>query len=465
MKSRALGLFFSLLAFVAPSLPAAPAISQYGITWTFDKEYTTGQFCTGDYWVVGPVTIVGITTDQHAPGFTPKPGEDGSMMNPGTGPKQGYDNRIGSYDASLNAALVNGQPISAANPLVLKTGSSLVSMVSWLYNSASDAEPGIPKFNGGTSAPRPVVKAGAVLTVLEAAPPKGSFRPAYVGPDKTVKYSVEKMDLTKLKNLAPVADMPNPADLAKRMERPWFDHVYEYLGAMVHPSQNMPQYGRDLAATMGEVALLMQIDSAQLPGGKPAKEKLAMELTQFGIDCAGIADNGGGWPANGGHQVGRKWPILFAGVMLGDQHLKDVGKWKTRFQEDEQTFYVTQAEVDVTHSPAWKPDKRAKDGLIPYTAEDIGLPEWGIRHSTAPTADNKAWDATYRPINGSVYPGFVLAARLMGLEEAWNHKALFDFTDRWMKKTGGIDGSARTPVFIVSMWKQYGPKETPAAKP
>ena len=36
-------------------------ISQYGITWTFEKSATTGQFITGDWWVLGPVKIVKIT--------------------------------------------------------------------------------------------------------------------------------------------------------------------------------------------------------------------------------------------------------------------------------------------------------------------------------------------------------------------------------------------------------------------
>ncbi len=65
------------------------------------------------------------------------------------------------------------------------------------------------------------------------------------------------------------------------------------------------------------------------------------------------------------------------------------------------------------------------------------MPEWGIVHSENPAADNREWTAVYRGINGSVIPGFVLAARIMGVEDAWNHKALFDYADRWMKTTGG----------------------------
>ena len=443
---------------LSPSVYAATSITQYGITWGFDKDYPSGQFCTGDYWVVGPVQVIGITTDLHASGFTPKAGEDGSMVNPGTDSKQGYDNRLPSYEASLNAALINGQPISPNNPLPLQVNSSLVSMVSWLFHSFTDAEPGTPKFNPADKAPRPCTRTGAVLTVLSAVPPKGSFRPPYVGTDKTLRFSADKLDFSKLKNFPPVAATPSPATLEKAMERPWIDHVYEYLGSMVHPSENMPDYGQQMAWIMESSALLLHMDFSQLPG-HPTKNKLLISLVQYGIDLTGIADNGGGWPNNGGHLTGRKLPILFAGIILNDPHMKEVGKWKTRFHEDEQTFYVSQAEVDMTHSPEWRPDKRI--GVpAPYETADIGMPEWGICHSDAPRMDNRTWNTVYRDINGAVNPGYVLAARIMDQEEAWNHKALFDYTDRSMKLTGGRDGVIDAPVFVINMWNMFEANRT-----
>ena len=432
----------------------ADRISQYGITWTFDKEYPTGQFCTGDYWVVGPVKVIGITNNLHTSGFAPEPGEDGSMMNPGTDEHQGYNFRLDSYKAELNAALIGGKPISANNPLVLKAHSSLVSMVSWLYKSEKEGEPGIPGFNHTANKPCPSTRTAAVLTVLPEAPPAGSFRPPYCGTDKTVKFNFNKLDLSKLKNLPPVADTPNPDELAKKMERPWIDHVYQCWGKLVHPTENMPCYGREYAIDMGNVALMLHLDFLKLPGN-PKKDKLLISLVQLGIDNTGIADNGGGWPHNGGHHLGRKWPILFAGVMLNDSHMKEVGQWKTRFQEDEQTFYVTQADVDMTHSPKWKPDKRAKT-LEPYTKEDIGMPDWAGGHNDAPETANRAMTTPYRQVNSPVYPGFVLAARIMGQEDAWNHKALFDYTDRWMKMTDGKFHSGDSPRFMLNMWNTYG---------
>jgi hypothetical protein len=38
-------------------LPLKESVSQYGITWTFDKPARVGQFINGDWYVVGDVTI------------------------------------------------------------------------------------------------------------------------------------------------------------------------------------------------------------------------------------------------------------------------------------------------------------------------------------------------------------------------------------------------------------------------
>ncbi len=449
---RLVGFSAAILLAATSSLMAEKSISQHGITWAFDKEVTSGTFANGDHWVVGPVNVIGITTDLHADGFTPEPGEDGSMLNPGTDNRQGYNMRLNSYDENLNAGLAGGDPISAKNPLALLPGSSLVSSVSWLYRSEGDAEPGAPRFNKGTNTPRPVVRSAAVLTVLAEPPPEGSFRPPYSGTDKTIKFHIKDLDLTKLQNLAPVGNDPNPETVATKIRRPWIDHVHEFLGAFVHPSENMPSYGRDMAAVINEAALVLNLDYAELPGGYD-KQDLLIPFVQMGIDFAGIADAGGGWPANGGHHMGRKLPILFAGTVLNDSHMTSVGQWDTRFQEDEQTFIVTQADVDLSNSGQWKPDDRGGNPE-PYTPEDIGIAEWGIRHETQPSSDNREWAAPYRSINNASIPGFALTARLLGKEDAWNHAPLFAYADRVMKK-GDFGAGANDPSpFVIALWNQ-----------
>jgi len=445
------------LSFHAAPVQAAKSITQYGITWTFDRDYPTGQFVTGDYWVVGPVRVIAISTDLHAPGFTPRVDDDGSMVNPGADELQGYDGSLQSYREELNAGRPNGKPLSPANLLVLEHHSSLVSMVSWLYTSREHKEPGTPGFNGTTGAPRPVTRRGAILTVLSEPPPPDSFRPPYCGSDKTVRFTVDNLDYSQLRNLPPVADTPRPADLARKLTRPWIDHVHEFAGAMLHPSENMPNYGREMGKILAEASLLANVDVNRLPGS-PNKDELVVRLVQFGIDSTGIADLGGGWPENGGHGLGRKFPILFAGVLLDDPHMKSVGTWETRFQDDEQTFYVTRESVEITKSTRWNPDHRAKD-KEPYRDEDVGMPEWGVRHTMKPEHDNRGWRTPYRAINGTAIPGFALAVAVMDRREEWNHDAYLDYATRYMQtiRQDGkqVRGTNAPSVFTQNMWDEY----------
>ncbi len=436
------------------SVNTTNSITQFGITWTFDKKYPYGRFANGDYWVIGPVNITGITNDWHVHGFLPEQGRDGSMINPSCNNKQGYDNTLSSYESTLNVSYPNGMAISPGNPLVLNIDRSLISTVSWLYNSESDTEPGCPVFNGGTHTPVPVLRDGAILTCLNSIPLEGSFRPPYAGSDKTVKFNVDRLDYSLLMNLSPVPDtVPDIASVQRDFERPWIDHVNQYLGAYIHPSENMPHYGREMSKKIGDASLMLHLDFSQL-SGNPSRTILVIEFVQLGIDLAGIADAGGSWPPNGGWLMGRKWPILFAGVMLNDEHMKNVGNWTTLFQEDADTFYVSMAEVNMTHSGAWTPDTRGGTP-VPYEIPDIGLPEWGILHATQPAYDNKLWATAYRGINGVSYGGFVLAAHIMGQKTTWNHDALFDYEDRWWGITGGDQYPQSSTPFTKDMWNTY----------
>jgi hypothetical protein len=110
----------------------AASVSQYGITWTFDKPYLVGKFVTGDWWVVGPVQVVKVDP-------APKDGRNGSMVNPkaclDTEFKQAFDNRIGGAMVDKKAAdRLSSQwydeKVGATFPLALKPGQSLISAVS-----------------------------------------------------------------------------------------------------------------------------------------------------------------------------------------------------------------------------------------------------------------------------------------------------------------------------------------------
>lgn len=403
--TRGLRLFtlFVTAALVA-SLHAGTTMTSNGVTWTLSGDHSNGTFVNGDPWVIGPVEIVEISNSLNSPDYIPAKGQNGSVINPGTDGKQGYDSKIPNYDEALNVAVKNG-PISDANPLVVPVGSPLVSSVSWLHNSADDREAGAPKYGGGVTAPRPALRSTALLTVLTEAPAPDSFRPHIATPTNrfaslwiksTTAYSTHWFLWAKFRTAA--LSLISWGTLGLIMSGVGWE-------ASRPPSDQMPNYGRDMGVLIanGSLLLMTQPRSAEEASDR---RRILVGLIQFGIDASGIADNGGGWPADGGHGLGRKWPILFAGWLLNDAHMLSVGDWKTRFHDDEQTFYVTQTDVDMTHSPAWAPDKRRP--RIPYLTTDIGTPEWGIRHASEPFRDNAGWDSVYRDVNGASFPGWRL---------------------------------------------------------
>jgi len=431
----------------------ATVLQQFAITWTFDTDYPVGQFANRDFWVVGPVKIIGIDPPSTLVSGRIK---DGSMLNPAPGnASQGYDNSMpfNTYDAALNVAYNR----SGSNPLVLATDSSLVSTIS---------------VNAGGSLPQ--VQRAVVLTVLSAPAAPGSFRPPYCGTDKTIKFNKSALNYTLLMSLAPVSGTPTLASVEAMFAAPWIDHRAGWGARYQHPSLNMPDYGREMHTNIGIGALMLHLNFTNAQ-----KETLLIRYVQLGIDLYGVLTNGGTWhwTNDGGHAGGRKWPILFAGMVLNDAAMKSIGAksgdylYQTgygpgnnppgycHFGEDDQTFYVAALDVSVTNGPTWNPDSR--DAVkIPYSRSDLGLPEWGIRHSTNPEMSNKWLPAEYRGVACPPFHGTALAALLTpGGKTLWNHNAFFDYTDRYMAFTasgGEYAGWWRSMSgFTANMWDTY----------
>ena len=399
----------------------AQSLTQHGITWNFDQEYRYGTYANGDYWVVGPVTI----TDIDPSSVSAETAKHGSMINPS--PKDG--NRIGygemtrqEYDPELNVAL----DVSASKPLVVSPHSSLVSTISMEDSNE-----------------RTGIHTAAVLTVVDEVPAANSFRPPYSGTDKTARFSTDDLRYDLLPRLEPVVGTGDITEMASEFERVWLDHVGKWRGRYVHPYTAMPDYGRDLAALLGQGSLMLMLDFSN-----DEKQELLINYVQIGIDFYGIVEDGGhrNWTPDGGHAQGRKWPILFAGAVLDDRAMANIGaREEVAFGEDWQTFYVSQEDVDRG---------------VGYTQDDLGLPEWGIRHRTDPLRDDPSWEASYRRSStANSFGGHVLSARIMGMQEEWNHDALFNYMDRYLDKEE--QGSWRRfwqRPFTENMWDTYRPQ-------
>lgn len=413
----------------------AKEIERHGITWKFDRACVVGTFANGDPWVLGPVRIVGITPEcveqdgrvMHGAMIDPDPS---TMM-------QGYDSCLFAdekrerFEAARNVAL----GVSVKKPLLLAAGQSLVSVVS----------------RAGGRKEIPTLQSASVLTCVESTPAPDAFRPPYVRGDKTVRHRAADLDFTFLQRVKPVVDAPPIEVVSKGFERLWLDHFPEWPVRWAQPADCMPNYGREISAQVGSAVLQLNLD---LPNHK--KKELYVRLVQVGIDLHGALRSGCRWEGVGGHGHGRKLPILLAGRALDDKQMLGVGVefaakrrdkgFTTYFAEDTQTFFVERTAPGVWNG-----------GHGGYGKEHEGLPEWGFSHFDHPHHDRAKWDEdSYRrccTANGWV--GNVLAVRMMGMQDVWDHPAWFAYVDRYMQ-VQHTDAWHRAWVpWHAAMWDAY----------
>ncbi|MHC4253633.1 MAG: hypothetical protein ACYS9X_31325 [Planctomycetota bacterium] len=385
------------------------SVAQYGITWTFAAPARVGRFVTGDWWVVGPVTVTSIDP-------APAEGRNGSVVDPAAGRTQGCDDRAHNFDGALRAAL----------PLELAPGRSLVSTAS--VETVGVKTPDTVK---GQYCRGPL-RTAAVLTVVEEPPPPDAFRPAYVGKWKE-RFRASRLRRDVLPRLAPPGNVPDVGQYERYLERIWLDHQREWVNRKMHPLENMPDYGRDITNIVSDVALLVLLDD---PRGE--RETLLLRFVQKGIDYYGAAlSHDDLWVANGGHNSGRKWPILFAGLMLGHAGMMGV---KASFQEDQQTYHGEGfgGKTVLWTITARNPNARHEE-VDPATWETFGDRK----------GNNGVKAEGYRKLNGPTWVGQALAARLTGMTDAWGHDAFFGYVDRWWREEG------KASPFVAAMWKTY----------
>ncbi|SDE15942.1 hypothetical protein [Rhodococcus tukisamuensis] len=430
---RPIALVASILA-LAGVLPAcaAPAvvnvqranqISQYGITWRFDRDYPVGQFVNGDWWVVGPATVVSVTPgpstappnevntlDVNEWGDTglrdDKERRNGSMVVMSLGPAQGYDSRGITYERN----------VSVTFPYVLPADRSLISSISEVTvpNTVMQAD---LMWESEKESPN-VMKAAAVLTSLSEAPPADAFRPAYVGANKQIfRASSLRWDL--LQNLPVDATrypVPPFDQYARYLERPWIDHLNgAWEGNWLVPVDNQPPYGREVARIVGTASLLLNMNATQ-----DEKRRLLYGLVQYGIDLHGMVQLGAVFNEGGGITSGRKWPIVFAGLMLDDPSFAPSAQ-SSVFHEDAQTYY----------GQGWYGQKALWQIVMHHGTQQP--------YQEKPPGAWDEWDKTseeYRTCcTVRAWVGEGLAAMLMGAKAEWNHNAFFDNIEDWMRKT------------------------------
>lgn len=453
--------FFLLLYFAAVSCAGKhSSITQYGITWTFDRAYEAGRYITGDWWVKGPVTLISVSPPQIT-------GRNGSVLNAagtisGRNRTQGYDDRAHNYDENLRVSF----------PLVLQPDNSLISTIS---HTSEKNETVMKHFELSRSR----LKTATVLTCVDRRPPADAFRPPYLGSEKPVFRSGSiRWDL--LPGLADI-DGKGKAELLKYnriFKRLWLDHSNNWASRSYFPTDNMPTYGREIGRAVGMAACILMLDI-------PRKEldSLMIGMIQKGIDYFYMSKNGIHWPADGGHGSGRKLPILLAGIMLDNGDMKKVNQFNTHFGEDDQTYYYDDPDLpaedkfgnrlrgargwtgatvlyDITHWGGSRPKY-----------EHVPPEEW-YKFEKIPTRSNVGCTAEgYRRCCTSLaWIGQALVLRIMNARQLWDHDAFFDYCDRWMTEEDtpeikrrltaacGRMGQASGTVWddlVKNMWSRY----------
>jgi hypothetical protein len=448
-------------------LPLQESVSQHGITWTFERPAHAGRFVNGDWYVVGPVTITAIDPrplygseippDQldHMDKERPEAQRvrNGFMVNPPAQMRVAYDSGVRNwFDPTLVQRL----------PVTMKPGDSLVATISMPKGLVLNAQLR-NKIERGVDDSSPI-RTAAVLTCVSEPQPSDAFRPAFCDRGQRI-YLARHLKRERLPMAAATKSIPRIEQYIRFTQRPW---VGTGFFGFEEPVENMPQYGLEYGRVVGIVALLLCTDLSP-----EQKEPLLVNYVQIGIDLGSMVRAGHpGWTGWGGHGSGRKLPIVFAGILLGDDELAGIGGSypKVSFGEDEQTAY----------GDCWTGAKvvfAGHSGIDAATAEGRSRGNgWGPYEHTPPSQwkEGQNTSESYRRCCTSVgWVAQALALRLLHAEKQWDHEAFFDYVDRWMyeddatfvktiKEATGRDHNKEWArqgqawdVFVNEMWAKH----------
>jgi hypothetical protein len=212
-----------------------------------------------------------------------------------------------------------------------------------------------------------------------------------------------------------------------RFSKVQLDHLHNWAGHQVHPTENMPKanYGQAINTDCGKAATRLLLDD-----DPNEKRQAAVGFVQYGLDIAAIVAGGGGWPANGGWDNGRKIAFAVGAFVLGDAKLQNEVKATTAagntFAEDGElnkpksvTLFGSTHTNPSSEEEYWKlvvTENGEKIMADPYQQIDGGaIPGGGYDFC-----------CTYKPWKGSVLPLLVSP----GLSAIFNSPHFVEFVVR-----------------------------------
>jgi hypothetical protein len=408
-----------LAQLAVPALASTTSqLTQHGITWNFSTPVQFGQFVNGDWWVVGPVTVISVSP-------TPSTGRNGSMVNPtppGNKP-QGYDDRIAYYSAQARAAF----------PATLAPGSSLVSTKSLTNEDLNvDGRYNVEWLGDDIGTSWTSLKTAAVLTVLASPPSIGTFRPPLVGTSKPL-YNVSQIQRQFLPRLPRPSTAPSRSvsHYERGLERPWLVHGYDWQGRMMHPIENMHNYHQQIGEFLSEASMIMVTDLAT--------ETLINRYIQTGIDVyhtmiLGRADS-----------AFFEWQSIYTGLLLGNETMANVVlSGDAEVGRTGEKFYFWADRSSTVPKSAGVVEGRTWSGASVFFRKQVGstgeyehlVPaDWGLAYSTTnpdPSLGGVKFEK-YRQANDSMpHMGMLLTCRILRAQSRWKTGAPDAYLERWM---------------------------------
>ena len=269
--------------------------------------------------------------------------------------------------------------------------------------------------------------------------------------------------------------MPSLEQVEDRYDRVQLDHKANWRSRYLHPADNfrslysedVSNYGSDLARDNNDAALRLMLDDS-------VEEKMPalINYLQAGIDWYGTVVGGVERKADGGHNVGRKVPVMFAGVLLDHDGMKKAaGRTDGSAYSENGHVYVSEQ----TGQPLF--GKACEEGEYDEVLED-GKGARDCRDPLGYIDGGELPGGLYqRCCTARAFQGSSLVARLLpGGLEVWNADHFHAYVDRWMqagaitspdprgrfldrhgKNAGEGDHGSK---FLRAMWKAYSSPET-----
>ena len=382
---------------------------------TFDDEYEVGHFIDGTPYVVVPSGSITIDREREF-----ADGKNGAMLDPtvldGSGNVvQGFDSRtnVNEFGPGMllppNSVAFYQDSARAAFPLMVNSSATPQSLL--LAKSRDSVELG-GMSNG--------VDAYQVLTILQEAPARPSFRPPYAsGPFGKPLYNRGDIDYTRLPNLAVTAEIESAlpdwtdTDYLRRLR---VDIGGAAWSRTIFPGDAGDTYPAYDATFIGEVLNGMMLDL-------PERDELVDRLIQYALDVYAVAACGSNiFVATGGFGWGRLPAIVVAGVLLGDTSMQAAAAMTTVYASGTNSDFETAAFGEVGHTYAGSGGV-ARWGR-PHDPTENPFPNHDIRVNDGSKDAHEFEYPTGTTQTGSTATEVILGGSASGSDDAYNDYVL-----------------------------------------